>query len=258
MTYGFIITRHVNSEKTNRYWNHCVKLIRTFYPLKEIIVIDDNSKQEFIKSNFNYNNLTVIQSEFPGRGEFLPYYYLLKYKWFNNAVIIHDSVFIHRRIPFEFFKVQVMPLWHHIYDKENLPNLIRIASVLTNNNELLNKLHGDTNNQLLLLKQQNNPSFNLCFGVQSYINLKFLESLEKKYTISKLVHVIINRTDRCSLERIMGLLFCQEVSKLKNTKSLFGDICLQKKAFNYYYEDYIYDLKKGRVFYPFVKVWTGR
>ena len=26
--YGFIITRHVNSEKTNKYWNQTVKLIR--------------------------------------------------------------------------------------------------------------------------------------------------------------------------------------------------------------------------------------
>ena len=40
--FGFIITRHVNSVKTNNYWNHCVKLIRTFYPLRKIIIIDDN------------------------------------------------------------------------------------------------------------------------------------------------------------------------------------------------------------------------
>ena len=24
-SYGFIITRHVNSEKTNNYWNRCIK-----------------------------------------------------------------------------------------------------------------------------------------------------------------------------------------------------------------------------------------
>ena len=34
--FGFIITRHVNSEKTNNYWNHSVKLIRTFYPFIKI------------------------------------------------------------------------------------------------------------------------------------------------------------------------------------------------------------------------------
>ena len=49
MSYGFIITRHVNSNKTNLYWNECVKRIRHFYPTKEIIVIDDNSNEEFVK-----------------------------------------------------------------------------------------------------------------------------------------------------------------------------------------------------------------
>ena len=50
--YGFIITRHVTSEQTNKYWNQCVKLIRTFYPLRKIVIIDDNSNQTFIKTDF--------------------------------------------------------------------------------------------------------------------------------------------------------------------------------------------------------------
>jgi hypothetical protein len=48
--YGFIITRHVISEKTNKYWNQTVKLIRSIYPLKKIIVID-------IINNFIYLGL---------------------------------------------------------------------------------------------------------------------------------------------------------------------------------------------------------
>ena len=62
MTYGFIITRHVNSEQTNKYWNQCVKLIRTYYPLKKIVIIDDNSNPEFLKSDFDYKNMPVAQS----------------------------------------------------------------------------------------------------------------------------------------------------------------------------------------------------
>ena len=83
-TYGFIITRHVNSENTNKYWNQNVKLIRTFYPLRQIVIIDDNSTQEFVKADHQYKNLTIIQSEYPGRGELLPYIYYLKYKWFSD------------------------------------------------------------------------------------------------------------------------------------------------------------------------------
>jgi hypothetical protein len=123
-TIGFIILRHVNSIKTNRYWNQNIKLLRILYPYKLIIIIDDNSKQEFVNADFDYKNIQVIQSEYPGRGELLPYIYFLKYKWFDNAVIIHDSVFFHKRIAFEKIKQPVVPLWHFEYDKENIQNIL--------------------------------------------------------------------------------------------------------------------------------------
>ena len=250
--YGFIITRHVNSDETNKYWNQSVKLIRTFYPFRQIVIIDDNSNQDFIKEDHQYQNLTIIQSEYPGRGELLPYIYYLKYKWFSNAVIIHDSLFIHKKIKFENFNAPVLPLWHHIYDKDNLNNLLRIAHVLNNNYNIVNTLKRV--DAVLAFK----PKYNdlLCFGCQSYINLKFLELLENKYKITNLVNVIHNRTDRCALERIIGLLFCEEYFNLKKIKSLFGDISTKKRAFNYTYTDYINDVKNGKVPYCFVKVWT--
>ena len=120
-SFGFIITRHVNSEKTNRYWNHNVKLLKTLYPLIKIVIIDDNSDHNFVKPEFSYKNVEVIHSEFPGRGELLPYYYFLKHKFFTNAVIIHDSVFLHKRINFERLNgINVMPLWFFYSDKENV------------------------------------------------------------------------------------------------------------------------------------------
>ena len=252
--FGFIITRHVNSTNTNRYWNQCVKLIRTFYPFKQIVVIDDNSNQQFVKQAFPYKNLTVINSQFPGRGEILPYYYLLKYRWFPSAVILHDSCFVHRRIPFETFNFNVLPFWHHIYDKENIDNLIRISSSLKNNNEVIKKLKGSGINILGF----NKDKFNLVFGCQCYIKLSFLELLENKYNITNLVNVIHNRTDRCSLERILGLLFSEEYPKLNLINSLFGDIIVKNKSFAYSYDQYQRDLGEKKVLYPFVKVWTGR
>jgi hypothetical protein len=254
--FGFIITRHVNSEKTNRYWNQNVKLIRTFYPYRQIVIIDDNSNQEFVKPDHPYKNLTVIESEYPGRGELLPYIYLLKYKWFPNAVIIHDSLFVHRRIPFEIFKMPVLPLWHHEYDKENLSNLIRIASTLNNHGSLIRKLNAKNDINILGLNKPD--KFNLCFGGQSYIKLNFLETLQKKYNITNLLGVVTNRTDRCALERILGLLFCEEFPKLIAINSLFGDIIKQNSSFNYTYDDYNNDLKNKKVLHQFVKVWTGR
>ena len=125
MDYGFIITRHVNSIKTNKYWNYCIQCIRRFYPSEKykIVVIDDNSKKEFLKEFNNYENVTYIQSEFPGRGELLPYYYFYQYHFFKKAVIIHDSVFFQKRIKFENIHLPVLPLWHFENEKKEKTNL---------------------------------------------------------------------------------------------------------------------------------------
>ena len=42
--------------------------------------IDDNSKKEFVRADYNYKNIETIQSEYPGCGELLPYVYFLKYR----------------------------------------------------------------------------------------------------------------------------------------------------------------------------------
>ena len=226
------------------------------YSSLDFSFIDDNSNQAFVKSEFDYKNLTIIQSEFPQRGELLPYYYYLKYKWFPNAVIIHDSLFIHKKIHFDTFLMPVIPLWHHNYDKENIHNILRITSGLKNNSVLIKKIH--KKEEAVINLGFLDDKFNLCFGGQCFIKLGFLERIEHKYGISYLVNFIHNRTDRCALERILGLLFCQEYPRLLKINSLFGDIMKSPRAFNYNYSDYDNDIKQKKIINPFIKVWTGR
>jgi hypothetical protein len=254
MSFGFIITRHVTCEKTNKYWNQNVKLLRLLYPLRQIIIIDDNSNQDFVKADYEYKNVRVIQSEYPGRGELLPYIYFLRNKWFNNAVILHDSVFLHKRIPFNKINEPVIPLWHFNYDKENIGNLLRIAHGLKNNYNVFQRLTNSQNN-VLGLNSQND--FICCFGVQTYISHTFLNLIENKYGFSNLVNFVKNRTDRCAMERIMGLLFSLEYPKLLRYKSLLGNI--QKSGnWGYTYDEYEENFKKNKVVKVVVKVWTGR
>ena len=252
--FGFIVTRHVNSELTNKYWNHCVKLLRTLYPYRKIIIIDDNSNYDYVKSEFNYKNLEIIQSEYFGRGELLPYYYFLKYKFFMNAIIIHDSVFFHKRIDFENFnKINVVPLWFFFPDKENIENTKRIAKHLKNSNIILNKLTNEGN----IIKLMPTDKWYGCFGVQSYINLNFLQHIEKKYEITNLISAVKCRADRCCLERIFGSIFYTESPKILGQKSLLGNI-MKYQNFGYTYNEYQKNLKKGIVQKCIVKVWTGR
>jgi hypothetical protein len=249
--FGFIITRHVNSEKTNKYWNQSVKCLRTLYPLKKIVIIDDNSNQFFLKSDFDYKNITIIQSEFKGRGELLPYYYYLKNKFFENAVIIHDSIFFHKRINFEYLiGNKVLPLWFFYPDKENINNTIRICNSLRNNTEIHSKL--SLKNDVMLLSHH---KWFGCFGVQSFINHTFLIHIENKYKITNLIASVKCRNDRCSLERIFGCIFFTESNK--KMKSLFGNI-MKYQTWGYDYDQYESDFKNGNVPKNVVKVWTGR
>lgn len=252
-SFGFIITRHVNSEATNKYWNHSVKILRTLYPKRKIIIIDDNSNQNFVKADFNYNNIQIIKSEFPGRGELLPYYYYIKHKFFENAIILHDSVFIHKRINFDNLTgKKVIPLWHFHSDNENVENSIKITKVLSNSHILQDKLRDEIK---IGLPQD---TWYGCFGVQSYINHDFLLHIETKYKITNMVHSVFNRPDRCCLERIMGCIFYNEYPLVIKTKSLFGDISQHHNWREYTFDKYKVHLKKGTIPHVAVKVWTGR
>lgn len=242
--YGFIMTRHVNSEKTNRYWNNNIRQLRKLYPFKRIVIIDDNSDPKYLKKNHNFDNILTIQSQYPSRGELLPYIYYNKYKWFDNAVIIHDSIFFQKRIPFEKVRKPVMHLWNFNGPpkQENIQNNLRIASVLKNYDIIKKQL------------TKTNSYWNGCFGVQSYINHSFLNHLMRKYAVNRLLHVVKNRTDRCSLERVMGVLFYLE-TKIK--RSLLGS-CFPLFELGLSFDDYIRAKKNNSIQKPVVKIFTGR
>jgi hypothetical protein len=259
--FGFIITRHVISIETNKYWNLNVKLLRILYPFAQIVVIDDNSIQKLIVPDFEYKNLTIIQSEYPARGELLPYIYYLKYRWFENAIILHDSVFIHKRIPFETFNFKVLPLWHETYDKENLSNLLRLSNHLNNNHIIKHILTYNNKTNVLEMMPSKQTKRNepiLCFGAMAYINYQFLQEIDNKYAITKLTNAIHCRNDRCGLERIMGIIFLIENPRITYLPSLFGSIFKHPHNFKYNLEQYEMDFKSGVLPSSTIKIWTGR
>ena len=137
---GFIILRHVNSIQTNKYWQECYRCVRNIHPNNKIVIIDDNSNRDFL-TDIQLINTIVVESEFKQRGELLPYYYYVHNKWFDNAIIIHDSVFIKADIISKYLemKVQYKMLWHfseHLYDDDKA--ILPLIFSLNNYDKLLN------------------------------------------------------------------------------------------------------------------------
>jgi hypothetical protein len=252
--FGFIITRHVISEETNKYWNHCLLCIRRFYPMKKIVVIDDNSNYDFVVSFHEHTNIVIIDSEYKGCGEFLPYYYYYKHNFFHNAVIIHDSVFFHRRVNFEkLINLKVIPLWHFNADSIDVENSKRIIKNMKNTLDIYEKLSLNTN-----VLGLNHLKWYGCFGCQTFINYHFLCHLQNKYNIMSMVNHIKCRKDRCCLERILGCIFFTENTEIERKKSIFGNIMNHHKKFSYTFSDYYNDLKTKLLPFSIIKIWTGR
>ena len=148
--------------------------------------------------------------------------------------------------------VDVMPLWFFNPDKENVQNTQRITRHLTNNETIYRKISKE--NPVLSLGFD---KWNGCFGVQSYINLQFLERIEQKYNITNLITAVKCRADRCCLERIFGAIFCTECPHLIKNKSLFGNIMTYYK-WGYTYNEYMDHFTKKQVPRIVIKIWTGR
>lgn len=266
--FGFIFTRHVNSTITNEYWKECIRCIRRHYPNNIIMVIDDNSSVEYITNdNVDLRNCFIIQSKYSSRGEILAYYYFHKYKLFDKAVIIHDSVFLQQNITQEIYDVNsVKFLWHfknHVDDdlvrEMHFVNQLRYNSNNRNNQNEEEKLSKLTN---LYLQRE---KWLGCFGVMSVITYDFLDKLVKEYHIFNLLNVIRTRKDRCSFERIFSILcYVNNDYFIQHTcPSIFGEIVsysMLGTPFHYNYDTYLNDKKTFDMskIIKITKVWSGR
>ena len=240
--YGFIILRHVNNEKQNNLWIECYNCIRKFYNNK-IVIIDDNSNKDFLTKK-DLVNTEIIESEFPGRGEILPYYYLIKKKFFKNAIILHDSMFIIEPLDFELENVKY--LWH--------------AHTKSFDNKIIFNSFQHLRRRKHLTKRLKSNEWLLCFGGSTIISLDFLEKIEKEYRITKLTKYVTNRNLRKAFERILGIIIYTYLKKIKKKNiSLFGKITdYGDIPFYFPWNDYKKRKHDNILDLPIIKVWTGR
>jgi hypothetical protein len=237
---GFIILRHVKCSKTNEYWKECYRCIKKFYPKNRILIIDDNSDYTYV-TNELLENTMVIQSEFPKRGEFLPYYYYLKTKFCETAVILHDSVFIKKYIIFNVNNYRIIFDFGRECISDTSSSSYQINMLSAINSEKLNNFY-------------NKKDFNLwngCFGCMSVIKYDYLKSIDNEFRIACLIPHITCRDARCAFERIIGCLLQVNIKE----SSFFGSIHKYCR-WGLSYDEYIQNKYSNHL--PLIKIWTGR
>jgi hypothetical protein len=240
-TFGFIMSRHVRCPGTNEYWIEACRCIREFHPENLIIIIDDGSNKEFLTEN-NVYNCIVIESEFPGAGELLPYYYFYKTRLLDKACMIHDGTFIKKAIDPE-----------NVHDVQFLWNFTICLEDGITRDIIKNILSCDDDIRSSLLDRYNNYRFQGCFGVMSIVSYTFIHSLVKKYDIFRILRHVRGRIWRCAIERLFAVVCFHETSPT----ILFGDIHGQPCPFSLDLNGYQSSLKHNYN-YPAYKIWTGR
>ena len=215
-TFGFIMIRYVNSISTNEMWKVCYNSIRKFYN-NLIVIIDDNSLPEYL-TNIETFNCIVVKSEFPKSGELLPYYYYIKTKYFDRAVVIHDSMKINKY--YDFNNISNYKNYTRLFSFNNAAYKIDIdffkeASTYLNHGSILYQYHLNNINHLIG-----------CFGICYVIDYKYIIDIENKYKISNLVNFINTRPKRQTLERFLSCLFEMErsINKYNTCIDIFGCI----------------------------------
>lgn len=247
MNFGFIITRHVNDIMTSNYWKECIKQIRKFYKDNYIIIIDDDSNKMYLDNegveDLIKHNIIIVESEYKRRGELLPYYHFLRQNLFENAVIIHDSLFFNNYFDFDNATINTC-FFNFDHVKDNVEEDKRLISYLNNSEELID--YYDNKNMWFGF-----------FGAMMYINYYFLEKLVKKYNLFVLLDHINTRDLRMRWERIIGLLVTIENKRIY--ESLFGNINNYPNCLIYGPRDYFKDRMMGRFnHYHITKLWSGR
>ena len=207
--FGIIITRHMTTNENAEYWRYCIRLIRLHHPEIPVVIIDDNSDANFLSNALRTEEkqvykCRVIYSEYKGHGEFLPYYYYSlpqnQSSWFENALIIHDSVFIARplnNLPHVFDildKHGFLFLWHFetfcLYDDPT--DEVKLIRRLKGGDDIVRTIYAD------------NTTWSGCFGGMAFISQTFLSKLNDTYSLSSLVNHITTRRNRMSFERLIA------------------------------------------------------
>ena len=238
-----IILRCARNANHNRYAKESIACIRKHDQHIPIFVVDDHSTEPV-----NFNDAELIQSDLePGRGEVLPYYYLMRHRLAKRALIIHDSVFAGRCVSDVIASTNQpwTPLWHALHSWDHVCD-----------EEILNIISGTRlPDEMKAMYKSKAHMWDVCFGAMGIVSLDFLCGLEHNTGIvGSSLQVLSYRNARCGFERALPIAIAVHTQS-KHTSKL-GSIAQQgpQTAF----DQYLKKKESSQSRFGMVKVWTGR
>ena len=197
---GFIISRHIADASHSGLCFRAYTSIRKFYPDNLILIVDDGSSLLDLHS---YDSRTIIvQSTVPGSGEFGLYYYYHLTHLFDRAVFLHDSMVIKR--PLALSDAPIIYLWH--FNHHDYLHVVKseVGSLLK---ELGHKDDAE--------RTYKSNSWIGMFGCCCVMTWDCLDRITRRYQLFRLIPKVKTRLKRCAMERVLGILFSEELDKSK-------------------------------------------
>ncbi|KAK3235926.1 hypothetical protein CYMTET_53903 [Cymbomonas tetramitiformis] len=194
----FIILRHMSAFRHRALWRTSYAHLRYLYPHNRIIILDDHSTVQDGCSD----GIEIIQSEFKGRGEVLPYYYFHKLKLGESMLYIFDSIFVQKAL--DLSQPQVMWTAKHEWDS---PSHLNLFTGMKNP---------------AALKSLKLEEWDVAFGAMSFVTWDMVHDLDERFSFfDALLPRVHNRPTRMDFERVWG-----RAMSLYNFSaiSMFGDL----------------------------------
>lgn len=243
-TIGFIIPTYVSTEKHYDILKDGTRKIRQYHDWP-IVIINDHSPINISAIAHEFPNISIELSHKKGAGEMNPYWHYYHHKYFDTAIIMHDSMHLNKNLE-KIDKVNSIQFLRYFVHHKSLWSKI-LEPQTEYNKEFSIKNHDDLILHLIdvTLKNTNQSFYNFCnsiysqknkwvgcWGIQSIVTWDFLSKLQEKTNILDFINVIKNRRDRMAMESIFALA-CLYVSNLETiTKAYDGSYASQKLITN--------------------------
>ncbi len=219
---GFIISTYVINDKHIEILIRCIESIQKYYKEQIVVIVDYKSNKNMIDNIYRkYPNVLFEFDTSELNAENLPFLYFLKKKYFQKAIILHDSMWLINKLT-DISKINTFQyIWHFENHRNEWAIIQEPITPFTMKHNI--KTHDDLNRYIInnviihegfkqycLNKYDNKNEWAGCVGCRIIIDYDFMVNLNKNTEIIDLFSKLNEKRERMAAESIFSLA-CQYV-----------------------------------------------